>query len=287
MLILAFSKLINSFIELKFTEKQLLNLRKIKIKMLKKHIPNLLTLLNLLSGTIAVYFAVKEELVIAACFVFLGIFFDFFDGFAARLLKVHGELGKQLDSLADVVTSGVVPGIVLFQLISNSVENKTWENAINSILKTGHENYFTSTFFISLIGLLFTMGAAYRLAKFNIDERQTSSFIGLPTPAAALVVLSLPLILNYSSNELVFTIIQNVWFLIGLSILLCYLMNAEIPLFSLKFKNYSWGKNKIKYLFIILTAILTALFQFIAIPLVILLYVLMSTIENKQLKNLD
>lgn len=253
--------------------------------MLKKHIPNLLTLLNLLSGTVAVYFAVKEELIIAAGFVFLGIFFDFFDGFAARLLKVQGELGKQLDSLADVVTSGVVPGIVLFQLISKSVENKSWENAVNSILKTGSENYFTGTFFISLIGLLFTIGAAYRLAKFNIDERQTSSFIGLPTPAAALVVLSLPLILAYSGNEFAFGIIQNVWFLIGLSILLCYLMNAEIPLFSLKFKTYSWKKNKIKYLFIIITAILSALFQFIAIPLVILLYVVLSTVENRLLKN--
>ena len=253
--------------------------------MLKKYIPNLLTLLNLLSGTVAVYFAVKDALVIAACFVFLGIFFDFFDGFTARLFKIQGELGKQLDSLADVVTSGVVPGIVLFQLISKSVENKTWENAANSILRTGHENYFTSTFFISLIGLLFTMGAAYRLAKFNIDERQTSSFIGLPTPAAALVVLSLPLILNFSGNEFASSIIQNVWFLIGLSILLCYLMNAEIPLFSLKFKDYSWKKNKINYLFIIFTAILSALFQFIAIPLVILLYVLMSIIENKPIKN--
>jgi CDP-diacylglycerol--serine O-phosphatidyltransferase len=252
---------------------------------LKKYIPNLLTLLNLLSGTIAVYFAVKEELVIAAGFVFLGIIFDFFDGFAARILKVQGELGKQLDSLADVVTSGVVPGIVLFQLISKSVENKSWENAVNSVLKTGNEHYFTSTFFVSLIGLLFTMGAAYRLAKFNIDVRQTSSFIGLPTPAAALVVLSLPLILNYSGNEMVSGLIQNVWILIGLAILLCYLMNAEIPLFSLKFKDYSWKKNKIKYLFIILTAILSAVFQFIAIPLVILLYVLLSTVENRQLKN--
>lgn len=252
---------------------------------LKKYIPNLLTLLNLLSGTIAVYFAVKEALVIAAGFVFLGIFFDFFDGFSARLLKVQGELGKQLDSLADVVTSGVVPGIVLFQLISKSVENETWENAVKSVLKIGNEHYFTSSFFISLIGLLVTMGAAYRLAKFNIDERQTSSFIGLPTPAAALVVLSLPLILDYSGNELVSSLIQNVWFLVGLAILLCYLMNAEIPLFSLKFKDYSWKKNKTKYLFIILTAILSAIFQFIAIPLVILLYVLMSIIENKLFKN--
>jgi len=283
----SFSNLLKSFIELNFTEKQLLNLRKIKIVMLKKYIPNLLTLLNLLSGTIAVYFAVKEELVIAASFVFLGIFFDFFDGFAARLLKVQGELGKQLDSLADVVTSGVVPGIVLFQLISRSVENQTWENAVKSVLEIGNEHYFTSFFFISLIGLLFTLGAAYRLAKFNIDERQTSSFIGLPTPAAALVVLSLPLILNFSGNAFATEIIQNVWFLIGLAILLCYLMNAEIPLFSLKFKDYSLKKNKIKYLFIVLTAIFSAVFQFIAIPLVILLYVLLSTIENRLLKNSD
>lgn len=253
--------------------------------MLKKYIPNLLTLLNLLSGTIAVYFAVKEELVIAAVFVFLGIFFDFFDGFAARLFKIQGELGKQLDSLADVVTSGVVPGIVLFQLISKSAENETWENAVKSVLKIGNEHYFTSTFFISLVGLLFTLGAAYRLAKFNIDVRQTSSFIGLPTPAAALVVMSLPLILNFSNSEFASAIIQNVWFLIGISILLCYLMNAEIPLFSLKFKNYSWKKNKIKYLFILFTAVLSALFQFMAIPIVILLYVLMSTVENKLIKN--
>ena len=255
--------------------------------MLKKYIPNLLTLLNLLSGTIAVYFAVKEELVLASGFVFLGIFFDFFDGFAARMLKVQGELGKQLDSLADVVTSGVVPGIVLFQLISKSVENETWENAVKSVLKIGNEHYFTSSFFISLIGLLFTMGAAYRLAKFNIDERQTSSFIGLPTPAAALVVLSMPLILNFSGNEFASAIIQNVWFLIGISVLLCYLMNAEIPLFSLKFKDYSWKKNNIKYLFIVLTAILTTIFQYIAIPLVIFLYVLLSTVENRLLKNTD
>jgi len=253
--------------------------------MLKKYIPNLLTLLNLLSGTIAVYFAVKEAFVIAAAFVFLGIFFDFFDGFAARLFNVQGELGKQLDSLADVVTSGVVPGIVLFQLISRSVENETWENAVKSVLKLGNEHHFTSTFFISLIGLLFTLGAAYRLAKFNIDDRQTNSFIGLPTPAAAMVVMSLPLILNYSNNEFVSAIIQNVWFLIGLAILLCYLMNAEILLFALKFKDYSWKMNKIKYLFILFTAVLSVLFQFIAIPIVILLYVLMSTVENKLIKN--
>jgi len=247
----------------------------------KKHIPNLLTLLNLLSGTIAVYFTVKEQLVIAALFVFLGIFFDFLDGFAARLLNVQGELGKQLDSLADVVTSGVVPGLVLFQLINRSLSKESWILESNLITDYVAKDYFNSTFLISLIGLLFTLGAAYRLAKFNIDERQSNSFIGLPTPAAALVVLSLPLILNYSTNQLATNLIYNVWFLIGLTILLCYIMNAEIPLFSLKFKEFSWKSNKVKFVFIIFTALLSILFKFVAIPMVILLYVFLSTIEHK------
>ena len=162
---------------------------------LKKHIPNLITLLNLLSGTIAVFFAVKEQLVLASFFVFLGIFFDFFDGLVARVLNVQGELGKQLDSLADVVTSGVVPGIVLLQLISASLTKGSWKMGSGLITDLVTKDFFNSTFLISITGLLFTLGAAYRLAKFNIDERQTSSFIGLPTPAAALVVLSLPLVL--------------------------------------------------------------------------------------------
>jgi len=233
----------------------------------KKHIPNLFTLLNLLSGTIAVYFAVKEYLIVAAFFVFIGIFFDFLDGFMARLLKVQGELGKQLDSLADVVTSGVVPGIVMFQLLNEvNISNQWISNDISPI---------------AFVGLLITLAAAYRLAKFNIDERQTSSFIGLPTPAAALVVLSLPLIIEYSSIEMVTNLIQNQWFLVSLTLVLCYLMNAEIPLFSLKFKEYSWKHNKAKFIFILLTAILLILFQFVAIPLVILLYVLISLITNK------
>jgi CDP-diacylglycerol--serine O-phosphatidyltransferase len=240
---------------------------------LKKYIPNLLTLLNLLSGTIAVIFAVSDELVIAALLVFLGIFFDFFDGFAARLFKVQGELGKQLDSLADVVTSGVVPGIVLFKLLDNVNSSNNW---VSNTLLMESKNYSTIAFF----GLIITLAAAYRLAKFNIDERQTSSFIGLPTPASALVVLSLPLILEYSSIDLVIAIIHNKWFLIALTLLLSYLMNAEIPLFSLKFKDYSWENNKIKYIFILLTLGLIISFQFVAIPLVILLYIFLSIIEN-------
>ena len=251
---------------------------------IKKHIPNILTLLNLLSGTIAVFFAVKEQLVVAALFVFLGIFFDFFDGFVARILKVQGELGKQLDSLADVVTSGVVPGIVLFQLILSAVSNNEWTVKGHGITDLPLTEYLSVIYLVSAMGLLFTLAAAYRLAKFNIDERQTSSFIGLPTPAATLVVLSLPFILNYSSNEWAIYLIQQAWFLIALTVLLCYLMNAEIPLFSLKFKDYSWKNNKIKYVFVLMTFVLVVALQFIAIPLVILLYLLLSLIERKKLQ---
>ena len=244
---------------------------------LKKQIPNILTLLNLLSGTIAIIFAVNNELEIAAYLVFLGIFFDFFDGFAARLLNVQGELGKQLDSLADVVTSGVVPGIVMYQLILKSV-HENWINGLSCEIGNWVSFEESHWHWLPFFGLLITLAAAYRLAKFNIDERQTSSFIGLPTPASALVVLSLPLILEYSSIDLVIAIIHNKWFLIALTLLLSYLMNAEIPLFSLKFKDYSWENNKIKYIFILLTLGLIISFQFVAIPLVILLYIFLSII---------
>ena len=241
---------------------------------LKKHIPNLLTLLNLLSGTIAIIFAVNNKLEMAAYFVFLGIFFDFFDGFAARIFNVQGELGKQLDSLADVVTSGVVPGIVIYKLLQTK---ETVEIFNTELISWKTQEIELLPFF----GLLITLAAAYRLAKFNIDERQTSSFIGLPTPAAALVVLSLPLIINYSSLEIAITIIENKWFLLFLTVVLSILMNAEIPLFSLKFKDYSWKNNKIKFSFILITAILCIALKFVAIPIVIIVYVLMSLFSKR------
>jgi len=242
---------------------------------MKKYIPNILTLLNLLAGLIAVILAVEDNLVFAGLFVVLGIFFDFFDGFIARLLKVEGELGKQLDSLADMVTSGVVPGIVMFQLIRNSLDDWNTESLMpNSLFE---EDYS----YLPFIGLVITLAAAYRLANFNIDTRQTSSFIGLPTPAYTLIILSLPLIMVCSDNELVIDLITNTWVLIAVTLLGSYVMNANIPLFSLKFKDYSVRNNKIKYLFILLALILLVLLQYIAIPIIIVLYVVMSVIENK------
>jgi CDP-diacylglycerol--serine O-phosphatidyltransferase len=247
---------------------------------MKKHIPNLFTLMNLFSGMIAVIMAATDELVLAALFVFLGIFFDFFDGFFARKFNVAGELGKQLDSLADVVTSGVVPGIIMFQLMLYAAKGK-WFMELSCEVGNWHEYQDTYYYFLPFSGLFITLAAAYRLANFNIDERQTSTFIGLPTPAFSIFVVSLPLILFYSDNSFFIGLVQNFYVLLGITILGCYMMNAEIPLFSLKFKNYGWKGNETKYLFLLGTMVMLLALQTVAIPLTILLYVLLSVIENR------
>jgi len=247
--------------------------------MLKKQIPNLFTLLNLLSGTIAIIFALSDKLVVAAFFVFLGIFFDFFDGFFARKFNVQGEFGKQLDSLADMVTSGVAPGIVMFQLILYATKEQYFMQLSCEIgsWQDYNETYF---YFLPFIGLMIPLASAYRLANFNIDERQTSSFIGLPTPALSIFVMSLPMILYYSDVQYFINLIHNKYILIAITLLGSYLLNAEIPLFSLKFKNYAWKGNKIKYIFILLTILLLLAMKTIAIPLVIILYIFISIIDN-------
>ena len=231
---------------------------------IKKHIPNLITLGNLFCGTVAVIFAVKNQLEMAALFVVLGVLFDFLDGFVARLLHVSGELGKQLDSLADMVTSGVVPGIVMYQLLMNAT------TPIEDFSRTDTPHY------LAYIGLLLTLGAGYRLAKFNIDTRQTDAFIGLPTPAMALFVLSIPLIQLYEPQPFFLSMSYNPYFLIGVTVLFVYLMNAEIKLFALKFKTFGWKENALKYLFLLTCIILLITLRFVAIPLIILLYVLIS-----------
>lgn len=239
-----------------------------------KQIPNIITLLNLFCGCIAVILGVQGHLEGTALFVILGIGFDFLDGLAARLLNAQSELGLQLDSLADMVTSGVAPGIVMYQLLTQVfgkpfyVTPGVWNS--DQVLASFDWSY------ISLLGLLITMASAYRLANFNIDTRQTNSFIGLPTPANTLLIICLPLILTYQSETWILEVILNEWFLLGLTILSCYLLNAEIPLFSLKFKTWNFSENKIRYSFLVITLLLIVLLKFIAIPIVILLYVLMS-----------
>lgn len=245
---------------------------------LTRQIPNYITLLNLLCGCIATIFAVQNNLETAALFVVLGIGFDFFDGLAARLLNAQSELGLQLDSLADMVTSGVVPGIVMYQLLAQVfgkpfyVIPDSW--SMDQVI-TGFDMSY-----ISLIGLAITLASAYRLAKFNIDTRQTTSFIGLPTPANTLMIVSLPLILKYEQQPWITELIINKWFLIVLTIISCYLLNAEIPLFALKFKTWGFKENKIRYAFLIIAVLLILLLKFLALPCLILLYVLMSLLSK-------
>ncbi|QCD63763.1 phosphatidylserine synthase [Tenacibaculum maritimum] len=240
---------------------------------MKKHLPNLLTLGNLLCGTIAAIFAVKGDFEATALLVVTGILFDFLDGFVARLLKVQGELGKQLDSLADMVTSGVVPGIVMLQLIVISIDK-------DAVGYFGVDIDGATGSNVPYIGLLLTLAACYRLANFNIDTRQSDSFIGVPTPAMTLFIISLPLILSFSENSFFTDLISNPYFLIGMTVLLSYLMNAELPLFSLKFKDFSFKKNAVKYLFLIIALILLVLFKVVAVPMVILFYILLSILHN-------
>lgn len=245
---------------------------------MKQYIPNALTLLNLFCGSIAVIFAVNNNFVASALFVFLGIFFDFFDGFAARKLNVQSELGIQLDSLADMVTSGLVPGIIMFKLIGLTIDDYSM---LNTYVDWGTNSFAGFKLqILPLLGLAITLASAYRLAKFNIDIEQQSYFKGLPTPANTLLIVSLPLIMEFQNNDLINSIILNKWFLIGLSIFSCWILNSNIKLFALKFKNWSFKDNATRYIFILLCIVLLIVLQFAAIPVIILLYIIMSVLDN-------
>ena len=229
---------------------------------MKAFIPNLLTLLNLFSGAIAVIFAVEGALTIAALFVLLGIFFDFFDGFLARKLKVESTLGLQLDSLADMVTSGLVPGLIMFQLLSLSI--------------SGSGHYMD---LLPYTGLLITLGSAYRLANFNIIVDQKNYFTGLPTPANALLILSFPMILEYQNNEAFNFIILNPWFLLAFTLTSTVLLNSPVKFITLKFQTWKLSDNLEKYIFLILSLVFLIIFKFFGIYLIIFSYALLSLIN--------
>ncbi|MGK4569254.1 CDP-alcohol phosphatidyltransferase family protein [Flavobacterium sp. 3HN19-14] len=232
---------------------------------IKKHIPNTITLGNLFCGCIAVTFAFARDFEMAFYFVCLGIFLDFFDGFFARLFKVSSPLGLQLDSLADMVTSGVVPGSVMYFMLKSSSEMPD-------------DSYFP------LLGFIVTLGSCYRLANFNIDTRQTDSFIGLPTPANALFILSLPLVKVNFDSLMVLELLTNQWVLLAITLFSAYILNAEIPLFSLKIKKFSFKENALQVVFLAISILLLVIFQYLGLPLVIITYILMSVINNKFLK---
>ncbi|MER2998829.1 CDP-diacylglycerol--serine O-phosphatidyltransferase [Pontibacter populi] len=229
---------------------------------MKKHIPNFITCLNLFSGCVALYFIFQNELVYASYLVGLAAVFDFLDGMVARVLGAYSEIGKQLDSLADVISFGVVPGAMMFMLLKRA------------------EGDFIFSELLPFAGFIITVFSALRLAKFNIDTRQTTSFIGLPTPACAIFVASLPLIL--ASGELMaFAIILNKLVLLATTLILSFLLVAELPLFALKFTNLSWADNSIRFIFVGLSVILLALLNFAAIPLIIVLYIVLSFFKKQ------
>lgn len=240
---------------------------------IKKHIPNIITCGNLLCGCYAIVSAFNDDLVWSAYFVGIAAVLDFFDGFVARLLNVHSEIGKQLDSLADMVTFGVVPGVVMFKMLIYSRSGPIEDADILSHL--------------SYVAFVIPVFSALRLAKFNIDTRQSTSFIGVPTPANAILICSLPLIVFFQpmiGSMHISTILSTNTLLI-LTVLMSLLLVAELPLFALKFKKFGWGDNKIRYSFLLASLILLFVFKFIAIPFIIFLYIILSVVDNAINKN--
>jgi CDP-diacylglycerol--serine O-phosphatidyltransferase len=233
----------------------------------KNHIPNSITLLNLTSGIVSVYFGVKgtpPDLVLAGVFIFVGAGFDFFDGFSARLLHAKSEIGLQLDSLSDMVTFGVAPGFILYQMLLLSHGNP---------VASGMD-------FLPFLAILVPWMSALRLAKFNIDETQTTSFRGLPTPALAVLIASLPIIRQqlYPLQDFSYMIVTNTYFLITIAVFGSLLLITSFPMFSLKFKSFGWNDNMMKYVFLAVSLMLAIWLQMLAVPFIILLYLFLSLI---------
>ena len=239
---------------------------------IKKHIPNAITLLNLSTGLLAIIAIFRGYFDEAFIFVCLGIFLDFWDGFLARKFNVAGPLGVQLDSLADMVTCGVVPGLMMFRLFED-IQQTQPEYMLTE------ETFYMG--FVPYLGFLITIASCYRLANFNIDTRQTDSFIGLPTPANALVIMSIPMIQYANDFEILTAVLYNPYVLLVITLISAYILNAEIPLFSLKIKEFTWAKYKMQILFLIGSLLSCFILGFVAIPLIIISYVLVSVISNK------
>lgn len=231
-------------------------------------IPNLLTLGNLACGCLAIVFAFQGNLVWAAYLVGIAAVLDFLDGFAARALKQFSPIGKELDSLADMVTFGVVPAVVMFILILGNCRSSP-----EALFSQHALRWAFPAFIIALF-------SALRLAKFNVDTRQSVSFIGVPTPANAILICSLPLIaekMHFSNLE---WLLGNVYVLLGISFIMSFLLISEIPLFALKFKSFKWKGNEIRYLFLAAAVIMLILLKYVALPLIIILYILLSIANN-------
>lgn len=238
-------------------------------------IPNFLTSMSVLMGSIAIVLAFESNdyLIYSALFIAVAAVFDFADGFAARLLKATSPMGKELDSLADMVSFGVAPSVLMYQLIRISIfgENDTYtiSELANSELVLIFSAYILAIF------------SALRLAKFNIDTRQSMSFIGMPTPAGAIAVLSLVVVYHFYSNSFIYeNITSSSVFLIVYNVGISLLLISELPMFSLKVKTLKFNENYIRYVFILSLVALAIAFGGLALFFVIPLYIFMSIIDN-------
>jgi CDP-diacylglycerol--serine O-phosphatidyltransferase len=251
------------------------------------NIPNLFTAANLLSGCIAIILAFAGRIDLAPFAIFAGALFDFCDGFIARKMNLQGEMGKQLDSLADMITFGLAPGMIMFFILlsvgSDPVESKSLNIWVENILNGDSSNYYP---FVALVIPFFSL---FRLAKFNLDTRQTESFIGLPTPANTLFFMAYPLVTMYSDVNIseVTGFSAFMFHPISISIVIVVmslLLVSEIPLFSLKFKSFGVKGNEIRYSFLLISLIFIIIFKAWALALIVFLYLVLSILENYVLK---
>lgn len=231
--------------------------------MIRNQIPNLLTLLNLLMGSISLYFVFTQQFNIVLWLLIIAGIADLLDGMIARWLGVDGGLGKQLDSLADMVSFGVVPGAILFQLIRYAYDAQ-------HTLNIGNEGLI-----LAFGGFMYTLGAALRLAKFNIDTRQTKEFIGLATPFASVAVIGLMLI-HQKGSGVWFDILTNPYLLLGITIALCALMHAPIRMFSLKSLSGGVMENKLSFIFMVFAVLTVLIFGGPALLVLPIVYTLVS-----------
>lgn len=230
-----------------------------------RHLPNFLTCCNLLCGCFGIVFVLEGREIPAAYFVWLAGVFDFFDGFAARMLKVTSSIGKELDSLADVVSFGILPALVMYKMISTSSDSSA----------------------LPYIGFTIAVFSALRLAIFNVDETQRDSFRGLNTPANTIFITSLPLLYNQVGRWLYEPAV-----LVAITLLFSLLLVSRIEFFAFKFKSFRWEDNKLRFTFLLLAVLLLISLQYLAVPIVILLYIVFSLLDSyvfrkpKPMKNL-
>lgn len=234
---------------------------------LRHSIPNLITLLNLACGSMAVIEVFSGELPVASWFIIAAALLDFLDGFAARLLHAKSSIGAQLDSLADVVSFGLAPALIMYRLI---LESSMYETAV-----------FEEIQFLPYISLLMVLAGAYRLARFNTDPEQADEFKGLPIPANGLFVSALPLMIQYPSvSGVISDGVKIDYTLVSLVLFLSFLMISRIRMISLKFHNLKWKENAYRYILIAPVPVFLIFFGFAAVPLIIIFYILLSGTRN-------